>query len=309
MTEKIDLYNYQKRYEQKYVLFEKSDIRERNKQIIRNMLLQLQIENLSWNRQFKYLVNLQKVEKMIDGNFEDATEESITQVLLKISICKPTMRTIYSITLKRVYKFLRRKDIASMIKIKNTKSNITPEMLITINELQALIKNAETEKEACTYAVAYEAGLRPGEILKIPRSRILFDEHGAKLIPDDKTGPRTVRIVKSAELLKKYLKKCKDEYPFLLKIHQLELQLQKTAEHAGITRRIWPYLFRHTNATQWHGKLPDMLFKKRYGWTQESRMPANYVHLNDSDLDEATLNAYGIKKSNWNEYVTTKALF
>jgi hypothetical protein len=55
----LDLYNYKDRYVRKYAEFENSNISANKKRVIKLLLLQLQIEGLSWNRQFKYLINLQ----------------------------------------------------------------------------------------------------------------------------------------------------------------------------------------------------------------------------------------------------------
>jgi integrase len=291
----LDLYNYEKRYARKYAEFENSNINNNNKRVIKLLLLQLQIEGLSWNRKFKYLVNLQKLAGMMNADFDAADEDAIIQLLVKISMCRPYMRQIYMITLKRLYNFLNKKTITDMIHIKFLRSNITPDMLIKPEELEGLDRHSESEKEALTYVIMDEAGLRPGELLKLHRTKIVFDDRGAKLFPDDKTGPRTVRIVKCANRLRAFLEKSKDEYPFLLPVHKFERRLKATALRAGITRRIWAYLFRHTNFTRWKGKLPADLLEMRYGWVKGSRMPAVYAHSSDSDLDDATCRAYTIE--------------
>jgi integrase len=122
----------------------------------------------------------------------------------------------------------------------------------------------------------------------------MFDEKGAIMIPDDKTGPRHVRIVQFAGLLKEYLERDLSERPFLMHIAAYEKELKRAAKEAGITKRVWPYLFRHGRASAMYGKIPDLLFKRHFGWSPSSNTPNKvYVHLSADQMDNAICGLYG----------------
>ena len=71
--------------------------------------------------------------------------------------------------------------------------------------------------------------------------------------------------------------------------------IKKVLKRAGITRRIYPHLFRHTRATLLSTNLKEPLLEKTMGWVHGSRMTQTYVHLTDADLDNAILRSHGIK--------------
>lgn len=49
--------------------------------------------------------------------------------------------------------------------------------------------------------IHYEAGTRPGEILSLKIKHVKFDQYGAVIHVDGKTGPRPIRLVKSTLVL------------------------------------------------------------------------------------------------------------
>lgn len=73
--------------------------------------------------------------------------------------------------------------------------------------------------------------------------------------------------------------------------------IQRTAKRAGIRKRIYAHLFRHSRATDLAGKLTEAQLKEFFGWVQSSRQAATYVHLSGRDVDDALLRIYGLKKS------------
>jgi ribosomal protein L40E len=65
-------------------------------------------------------------------------------------------------------------------------------------------------------------------------------------------------------------------------------------KRAGIRKRIYPHLFRHTRATHLANKLTEAQMKQLFGWTQASKMAAIYVHLSGRDVDNALLELHGL---------------
>jgi len=68
-------------------------------------------------------------------------------------------------------------------------------------------------------------------------------------------------------------------------------------KRAGINKHVNLKLFRHSEATNSAKFMTEAQMKIRHGWTSDSKMPANYVHLVNADVDEAYLKHLGIKTS------------
>lgn len=72
--------------------------------------------------------------------------------------------------------------------------------------------------------------------------------------------------------------------------------IDRTARAAGIRKRIYAHLFRHSRATALADKLTEAQLKEFFGWVQSSRQAATYVHLSGRNVDDALLRIYGLKK-------------
>jgi hypothetical protein len=72
--------------------------------------------------------------------------------------------------------------------------------------------------------------------------------------------------------------------------------LNRRVKRAGIKKHVNLKLFRHSEATRLSKHLPESTMRLRHGWTRNSAMPARYVHLNNSDVEDAVLKMYGIRK-------------
>jgi len=58
----------------------------------------------------------------------------------------------------------------------------------------------------------------------------------------------------------------------------LTMRIKRIAERAGIQKRVYNHLFRHTSATEKSGILTDSMMDEYFGWIQGSRMTRIYVH-------------------------------
>ncbi|MGC8567488.1 MAG: hypothetical protein ACP5M8_07580, partial [Caldisphaera sp.] len=74
--------------------------------------------------------------------------------------------------------------------------------------------------------------------------------------------------------------------------------LKEVAVKAGIQKRIYPHLFRHSRASYYANKLTEQQLKAFFGWTGGSQMAATYVHLSGRDIDNAVLQANGMSTNN-----------
>lgn len=63
--------------------------------------------------------------------------------------------------------------------------------------------------------------------------------------------------------------------------------LQDCIRRAGLRKRVWFYLFRHSRGTYASTKLNSQQLCALMGWKQGSMMPSVYIHLAADDIDEA----------------------
>jgi len=167
-----------------------------------------------------------------------------------------------------------------------------PEILAD-DEVKRMIDAANNLRDKAFIAVLYEGGFRIGEIL-LKIKDVSFDEYGAKIVVSGKTGPRIVRLITSVPLLSQWLgvhpKKDDLEAPIWIskskkRISYKEIvkHLKETAAKAGIQKRIYPHLFRHSAATQTAQFLNEYEMRIRFGWSPWSDTPSRYVHMKDID--------------------------
>ena len=71
--------------------------------------------------------------------------------------------------------------------------------------------------------------------------------------------------------------------------------MKKITRKAGIKKRVYPHLFRHSRATHLASHLTEAQMKQYFGWVQASKMASVYVHLSGRDVDKALLRLNGIE--------------
>jgi len=85
----------------------------------------------------------------------------------------------------------------------------------------------------------------------------------------------------------------KPKFGLPMNYHTATGLLRRTMKRAGINKHINLKLFRHSEATNSVKFMTEAQMKIRHGWTNDSKMPANYVHLVNADVDEAYLKHLG----------------
>jgi hypothetical protein len=70
--------------------------------------------------------------------------------------------------------------------------------------------------------------------------------------------------------------------------------IKDIAKRAGVAKRVYPHLFRHTRATHFAKNLTEQELKIYFGWTKDSKMTGTYIHLSGKDVDDKILRLNGI---------------
>ena len=218
------------------------------------------------------------------------------------------LNTIYGI-IKQYYVHYGRPDVVNWIKIKNQLKKLNPNDLLESSEIHKMLLVADNTRNKCLLAVVYESGMRIGEALSIQKGDVKLLDGECKIrIPDNhegedinsKTGSRVLILIESFPYIEKYLSVHNgDKRLFPIKKTRANQILKDLAKKAGIEKRIYWHLFRHSRATEL-AKLgmQETSMKKRFGWVGSSKMIERYTSLTDDDADDAYKDAlgYGVKK-------------
>lgn len=193
------------------------------------------------------------------------------------------------------------------IKRKRDKANYGGEVL-TPAEIKSLIGAASNQRNRALLFLGYEAGLRASELTNLKIKDIEFDQFGAILRINGKTGQRRVRVHDAAPDLLAWVNLCphkgNSEAPLWpsqktrtrpIKRRTLTALVKKCAKNAGLTKRISPHSLRHARCTHLCGVLREPQLRVYFGWSPNSKTPSRYVHLSGADLDSDLFEYWGIK--------------
>ena len=317
----MDIHHYDKALKYAYAgLARDKAIPDNDRALIREFVAHLKAKGLSDGRVAKYVFNLMVLRRQMKCDFVQAERKDLEALMSWLNSSGYTAHTRLDFRgeLKRFYKWLRNgstdTDIpfppeVSWIKENLKRNEMKQPDILTADEAAGMIGAAKRSRDKAFIAVAYEGGFRIGELLTARLSDLAFDELGARLRVRGKTGERTVRLISSAPLLSRWLEEAPKGapdgplWPNLATNYQdnmkpmtyqrTVLMLKGAARKAGITKRIYPHLFRHSAATRDAQHLTESELKIKYGWTGGSEMAGTYVHLSGADLDAKLAAIYG----------------
>jgi len=154
-------------------------------------------------------------------------------------------------------------------------------------------------------AVCYECGLRVGEALTLKVGDVHLEEQCGKLTVSGKTGSRQCYSIESLALLIQWL----DAHPDRsnpdawlwtddtepLKYDRARFKLLELKRKAGISKRLYFHLFRHSSATK-NAELGEPMLRELHGWSKNSNEPSTYVHLSNAAVKQTLLLKHGLKQ-------------
>ncbi len=327
----LDIHHSRKRVEYTRIAIEKLFSSD-NAKITCEFLDRLQIENKSYGRIANYAESIKRILLIKDDKkISDWTKKEIESVHKTIaesnyenSVKKDTLTA-----LKRLYHFARHDEIADKSKDRDYDGNVSwivpsyfkdryekiqAKDLLTDIELENLFKAVKevskgryVKRNVALLVTLFEGSYRPGELFNIRIGGLQFEDDFVRVHTTGKTGPKTLALVTSFVPIKEWLAehpRGDDPDAFLwyhnnkegvMRYPMLFYLVKKSAQAAGIKKRTWIYLFRHTSLTLYSKKLGNLV--KLYGnWSKGSNMLSRYEHLASSDQEDAILKLHGIKK-------------
>jgi len=317
---KEQIYHFNRIFERAMKRLESSlDVRDEDKVNIWRFVEHLLAKGVSKARAAKYIYHLIVMARVMDKPFESLGRRDVERLVswINASDYSENTKRDYKIVLKKFFQWLRGcseedyeyPEEVKWIKTRQPKRRLLPQALLTLEEIKKLVMAAENPRDKAFILTHYDSGCRIGETLSLRIVNVNFDEYGAVLIVDGKTGPRRVRVIAAAPALASWLSihplRDNPNAPLWVGIgtagrykpldyNGARAMLKRLTKKAGVNKRVYTHLLRHTRATELASILTEAQMKEMLGWVQSSDMPSVYVHLSGRDVDNALLKAHGI---------------
>lgn len=299
----------------------RSDTSDYNKEIILNYENELIIMGYTKDTVLNKLFPLPFVIQHIDKDFNQMTRQDIKSLLRAIETHKTkdgdqwaeSTRFIHKSSLRGFLKFLYHEQIISeplddIIKTKLPNTTVQPHDILTEDEVNKLIDACQNFRDKAMIALLYDLGLRISELLSMKIKNYIPDNHGGVVTVTGKTGTRTIRVDFALYYLRQWISmhpnrdnpeaylwcSIRTSKNKMIGYPTIQYMLKKCAERAGIQKRVYAHLFRHSAVTKDACDFSESLLKQKFGWKPSSNMLSRYSHLSARNLDAAILNRMGI---------------
>jgi len=208
-------------------------------------------------------------------------------------------------------------DFFENIKVKPPKQYLPVEQLITIDDIKSMLSVCKRQRDRAWLMLYADTGCRLDEILSRNINHIQFDEYGATMIVDGKTGMRKVRLIDSLPDVRLWLNQhpLKNDFNAPLFVTERKYDhkngkimaecrlndntvqniIKTIGRLAGIKKNVHIHALRHARLTRFvkQGFMESEL-RILAGWTKESNMAATYIHLSGGDVDRKLLAKNGL---------------
>jgi integrase/recombinase XerD len=319
-TGNIDIYNTDQRYAAALARLRSSkEVFEEDRTSILSLVDHMLAKGNGKLRATKYIGQLMVAARIAGNPLGKLDKLGVERLIGQINTSDYSDNTKhdYRVVIKRYFQWIRGfdeteheyPDEVRWIKTTLKKGRLLPESLLSIEDIRKIVAVAENPRDRALVLMHYESGCRIGETLSLRIRNVAFDKYGAVLRVDGKTGPRRVRVVAATPALAAWL----DIHPFKddenaplwigvgtvgryksLNYEAARICLKRLVIRAGLNKRVYTHLLRHSRATELANDLTESQLKEMFGWVQGSDMPSTYVHLSGRDVDTALLKTHGI---------------
>jgi len=287
-------------------------------EIVESFAMDLLVQGISELRVSSYVSFLARVLDIAGKRLEEFTKSDVRRVIAhyqtRANSGEISQSTVFEVkkTLKKFFKWAGREELVSWFSIGKCSSSLSPQDLITYEEFLRMLRAVRCSRDRALISLLYESGARIGEVASMRVKDVTFDEYGAVVwLPKSKTQRRKLRIVFSARYLAEWLSdhplKGDGSAPLWVKLtgrnhtepldyRSVRAVLTRAARRAGIDKRIYPHLFRHTRATKLLQQVSEVVGAKYMGWAVGTKMVKTYIHLADQDVENAILEIHGIRR-------------
>lgn len=293
---------------------------QENKDSLFSFLKKLQADGTSKQQQLSYLDRLVPITELLGNTkFKDATRQRMEGIFAEwrdkkdykqasvnkaVECIKAFYRWLYGLTSQDTAP-----DTVKWMKKESQMNDIKPEELWTEEDVTKVLNQTNSDLLRILISVAYESGLRPGELRSLKIGDIKFNNDIVRVYcrgkMKRKSGDRVVPLLRNYEMLKKWVYKhpkkdnpnawlwTYDDKP--LPESTYRFQLYRLAKKANITKPLHPYILRHSALTRFYKEMQTPLAKELAGHAGNSEMIDVYCHLAISDLEDSVRKMNGIE--------------
>lgn len=212
---------------------------------------ELKIRNFSKKTIKGYLFSVEKF--LIFAKDKGLNEETVKEYLIKkLEIQNPSSvaKDIFAI------KFFFESVLKQKLILPKIKRNKEIPDILSVEEVKKMVEITKNPKHKLILKLLYGTGLRVSEVINLRKKDFNFEEELIKVRLAKGKKDRFVKIPSSAkEEIENYSKIGESEYFFesnrggKLTIKTIQKIVQISAQRAGIKKRVYPHLLRHSFAT------------------------------------------------------------
>jgi integrase len=234
------------------------------------------------------------------------SEKELNAVLSRLQHSRsPRSYRLYVTIIKMTLNHLGRKNLAEKVEFPRAGDPAETIKTVDAKDVDRLIREAPTPQDRLIVELFSETGARRGELAALRIKDVQFDEYGAILHLQGKSGTRRRRVYASVPDLRDHLnnhpsrddpnasllytstgKSLSDAQIY----HHVRVLSQRILGHA-----IYPHQFRHTRATEDSRLFTDREMMQLFGW-RHPYMVGIYSHLSMRDVEDKDLVLHGLKK-------------
>jgi integrase len=309
----------------RYKMLSKKDLKELsnfdNYLIAKGRATETRYSHLYWIRTFLLTE---------DKSLDKVTKQDVINFLAKHEDLRT--KEIIWIKLNNLFNFVERAEVTEDLRPESKKKRNIIKNVLSPKEIQKMIMVCDNLRDKAIISLLADAGLRCSEATAIRIRDLEEDEYGMKLhIFESKTGEGIVRLTNSVPDIKAWLNAfpVRDEHgdipkdEFLLisfrnqhKGHKgkdftdtgLRNMLRKIRERAGISKEIYPHIFRHSVGHRMvkEGYKPQDIQKHlRHSSITSTQIYFNYRY---EDYEDALLEKKGLKSKDEKKLKADKSL-
>jgi integrase/recombinase XerD len=254
--------------------------------MIDKFVRELKLRNYSGKTVKSYVFSVEKLMKYADGEYLDEN-------LVKDYVIKKLEKENPSSVRKDLFaiKFFFNCVFGKQLDIVNPKKNKEIPVILSVFEVKKLIDSTSNIKHKLIIKMLYGCGLRVSEIVGLEKKDLDFDEGLMHIRLGKGKKDRFVKIpVSVKEDLNNYIKLSETPVLFAsqrggkLTTKTIELILKNSTKKAGIKKRVYPHLLRHSFATHLLEQGIDLRIIQRLLGHSDIKTTQIYTHISQASI-------------------------
>jgi len=276
--------------------------------------------------QLNVLLYVHKFGLFFQKPYLEAKEEDIDNYLIYLENNNVALNTINNTIseLKTFYKWLHFSEgligkeevpkLVEMLKLKPVRvKGLDSDSILSPKDIKKLILACDNSRDRALISLLFDSQARCGELLDCCIKDLDFDENGAVITLNGKTGRRRLRLVNSVPYLKEWINnhpyKQENTKPLFISFKYdnyggrftecgINFMLKKIGKLAKVKKPLHPHWFRHSGL-DWLGRVGfnERDLRLRAGWTKTSNMVHLYQHYQEEEVNDKFLQINGVKKA------------